>query len=136
MRKDSLIAACGKTCDSPGVDMKGKRTLRVGAIFLLSLLLGCVTRTERIPYYPHARPQDQSILDELRSEFGWKKSTTRSTGTPFYKRAARGVKETVSGWFREEPPSPLDVEKERLRFETERREALRRAYERQENNER
>jgi hypothetical protein len=113
--------------------MKDQRTSPLGAIILLSLLLGCVTRTERIPYYPHAHAQDEGILDELRSEFGWKKSTTRSTREPFYTRAAHGVKETVSGWFREKPPSPLEEKEDRLRFETKRQEALQQLRDQQEN---
>jgi hypothetical protein len=119
--------------------MRIRQLLRLGPVVLLSvwLTVGCVTRTERVAYYPHLRSEDESVFDELRREFGWKKSTTRSTGDPFYKRATREIKETVSGWFHPEPsqPSELEREKERLRFEAERQEALRRVREQQESEE-
>ncbi|MBI3301980.1 MAG: hypothetical protein HYZ72_07885 [Deltaproteobacteria bacterium] len=113
--------------------MTTKRTL---AVLLLSVLLdaSCVTRTERVPYYPYAPREDESVLEELRRELGWQKARSGAPGEPFYKRAARGVKETVSGWFRQEetPMSAQEVEEARRRFEQERQEAFRRLRERQE----
>jgi len=106
---------------------------RIWAVLLLSLLLnaGCVTRTERVPYRPHASPKDESVLEELRRELGWQ---TAPSDAPFYKRAARGIKGTVAGWFHQEeiPASTQEVEESRRQFEQAQQEALRRLRERQE----
>jgi len=106
------------------------------AVFLLNALLGssCVTRTERVPYRPYAQHEDEGVLEELQRELGWH---TSKPGEPFYKRAAQGVKETVSGWFHQEetPASPKteeELEQSRHQFEEERQEAFRRLRERQE----
>jgi hypothetical protein len=102
---------------------------------MLSVLLaaGCVTQTERVAYYPYASHEDESVLDELRRELGWQKTSRAASGEPFYTRAVRRVKETVSGWFREEPTrmTAEQVEEERYRFEEKRQEALRRLREQQ-----
>lgn len=110
-------------------------TTRIVSILLLSglCLLSCVTQTERLPYRRYAPPpEDESILDELRREFGWQPSPD---GDPFYKQAARGIKNTVSGWLQsnDDPAAMPQEEQERLRqeFEQQRQEALRRLRERQ-----
>jgi hypothetical protein len=94
--------------------------------------LGCVTRTEKLPYHRYAPlPEDESILEELRREFGRQSSPDSD---PFYKRAARGVKETVSGWFHTEKNIPMtkeEREQAHREYEQERQEALRRLRERQ-----
>jgi hypothetical protein len=69
---------------------------------VLVLFLGCVTETERMPSHRYYDPQqDESVLDELKREFGWRKNTQGVTEAP-YTRAARSVKETVGGWFSDE----------------------------------
>ncbi len=111
---------------------------RALAVLLLATLYlsACVTRTERVGYYPHTRPEDESVWDELRREFGWQKTPQPASGEPFYQRAARGVTETVSGWFhKEEAAAPADTQKleeSRRQFEQRRQEAFRRLRERQE----
>jgi hypothetical protein len=74
--------------------------------FVLSfgvLTMGCVTQTERISYHRYYNPpEDESVLDELRREFGWQKPPPWVREEPLYKRAARGVKETVAGWFQKD----------------------------------
>ena len=75
------------------------RVLQLG---VLVFLLGCVTETERMPYRRYYDPsQEESVLDELKREFGWRKNTQGVTEAP-YTRAARSVQETVSGWFSDE----------------------------------
>lgn len=116
-------------------------TLYVSSWVALLMSGGCVTQTERI--YPHERiPADESVWDELRREFGWQNSNTtrrivEPPTEPFYKRAAQGVKETVSGWFREDPVAAPDgeLEADRRRFEQKRAEALRQLREQQEEEE-
>ncbi len=98
-------------------------------------LSSCVTRTERLPYRRYAPPpENESILDELRREFGWQPSSD-GQGAPFYKRAAQGITSTVSGWLRSDdaPAAMTQEEREHLRqeFEQQRQEALRRLRERQ-----
>lgn len=88
--------------------MKTNRQWNV--ILLLGVVtMGCVTQTERIPYHRYYDPpENESVLDELRREFGWQKPPPWVHEEPLYKRAARGVKETVTGWFqRDEPTGPL-----------------------------
>lgn len=117
----------------------GKNTLRLFILLLMgnTLLVGCVTQTERI--YPHERiPEDESVWDEVRREFGWRKNeaapVTPEPAEPFYKRAARSVKETISGWLRDDPPqlSTDEIAVDRRRFERKRQEALQRLREQQE----
>lgn len=98
---------------------------------------GCVTQTERI--YPYERlPKDESVWEELRREFGWQKNDTTPQSTeptePFYKRAAHGIAETVSGWFSEEDNrlSEQEIAADRRRFNRKREEALQRLREQQE----
>src|SRR6266498_1562023 len=85
---------------------------RVLAVLLLAGLCSsaCVTQTERVGYYPHTRPQDESVWDEVRREFGWKKTPSSVATEPFYRRATRGVTETISGWFHEENTSPASTQ--------------------------
>jgi hypothetical protein len=98
---------------------------------------GCVTRTERI--YPYERiPKDESVWEELRREFGWQKHDTAHRATestePFYKRAARGMAETMSGWFSDNDDrlSEQEIAADRQRFNRKREEALQRLREQQE----
>lgn len=102
-------------------------------LVLLVCLGGCVTQTERLPYRRYAPPpQDESILDEVRREFGWHPSPS---GDRFYTRAVRGITQTLSGWFRseEDPDAAAHATQERLRqqFEEERQQALQRLRARQ-----
>ena len=127
--------------------MTCQRTLLVLLLAVLCIS-ACVTQTERVGYYPHTRPEDEGVWDELRREFGWQKTPQHVSGEPFYQRAARGVTETVSGWFhKEEAPAPADTQKledlhrpsedaqkleeSRRQFEQERQEAFRRLREQQ-----
>ena len=65
-----------------------------------TLTASCVTQTERIPYHRYYDPpENESVFDELRREFGWQKPPPWVHEEPLYKQAARGVKETVTGWF-------------------------------------
>jgi hypothetical protein len=76
------------------------------ASLLIVLTVGCVTQTERISYHRYYDPpENESVLDELRREFGWQKPPPWVKEEPFYTRAARGVKETVTGWFRNDEPT-------------------------------
>jgi hypothetical protein len=109
---------------------------RLLTVLLLSVCFGsgCVTQTETLPYRRYVPPpQEESILEELRREFGWQPSPHRD---PFYTRAARNVKETVSGWFteQEDPQARRKKEQERVRrqFEQQQQEAFRRLRESQE----
>ncbi len=109
-----------------------KRLLTV-LLFSLFFGFGCVTQTEKLPYRRYTPPpQDESILEELRREFGWQPSTHHD---PFYNRAARSVKRTVSGWFtqQEDPQVSLKEKQEQTRrqFEQEQQEAFRRLHESQ-----
>lgn len=99
------------------------------------LLLGCVTETERMPYRQYYGPyqKEESVLDELKREFGWRKNTRGIVEAP-YTRAARSVKESVSEWFSDEEmegrtpegqPSLRQLKQEQL-------EAIRRSQELQE----
>jgi hypothetical protein len=96
-------------------------------IYLVSFV-GCVTRTERISPYEQA-PKDESVWEELRREFGGddpRATSNEPTPEPFYTRAARSVKETVSGWFHEDATelSAQDIAADRRRFERKRAQAL------------
>jgi hypothetical protein len=117
----------------------GRNILQLVVILLIgnTLLAGCVTQTERI--YPRERiPENESVWDEVRREFGWLKNEaapiTAQPAEPFYKRAARGVKETVSGWFRDDSVklSADEIAANRRRFERRRAEALQQLREQQE----
>jgi hypothetical protein len=106
-------------------------------ILCVTLESGCVTQTERI--YPYERaPKDESVWEELRREFGWQKRDTahRSAEStePFYKRAAQGMAETVSGWFsnNDDRLSEQEIAADRRRFNSKREEALQRLREQQE----
>jgi hypothetical protein len=114
---------------------------RALAVLLLATLCisACVTRTERVGYYPHTRSEDEGVWDELRREFGWQKKPQTGSGEPFYTRATRGVKATVSGWFHKEDDTRSDAQKDAQKleeshrqFEQERQEAFRRLREQQE----
>src|SRR5262245_56260356 len=85
----------------------------ISAVLLLAALCfpACVTQTERVGYYPHTRQEDQSVWDEVRREFGWKKPPPRLTGDPSSQRASRGVRATISGWFHGEDASPAGAQK-------------------------
>ena len=73
---------------------------------------GCVTQTERLPYHRGQLPEEEGVLDELKRELGWHASDEgsfyrRANEEPFYKRAARSVKKTVSGWLKDDDePQP------------------------------
>jgi hypothetical protein len=72
------------------------RVLQLGVLVFLP---GCVTQTEIRPYQSYNDPYyDESVLDELKREFGWRKNKWGVMEAP-YTRAARSVKETVSEWF-------------------------------------
>ena len=86
------------------VHMVGCHTMNIakGCVFLLlgvSLCLGCVSHTERLPYRPHLTQQDEGVWAEVKREFGWQPS--RQTSKPkkgqasFYARMVR----SVTGWF-------------------------------------
>ena len=99
---------------------------------VLVSLLGCVTETERVPYRYYDPYQDESVLDELKREFGWRKNAQGKIEAP-YTRAARSVKETVSGWFSDEETTAGTPEQKSFRkLKREQAEAIRRAQERQE----
>lgn len=101
---------------------------------MLVSLLGCVTETERMPYHRYYDlQQEESVLDELKREFGWRKNTQGKTEAP-YTRAARSIKETVSGWFSDEETTAGTPEwqKSFRQLKQEQKEAIRRSQERQE----
>lgn len=107
------------------------------ALLWVAFIAGCVTQTERI--YPYERiPQDESVWEELRREFGWQKRNTthRSTEStePFYKSAAQGIAGTVSGWFstKEDHLSEQEIAEDRQRFNRRREEAFQRLRAQQE----
>lgn len=124
-----------------------RRRLLTVLLLVVGCTSACVTQTERVGYYPHTRPEDEGVWDELRREFGWQKKPQTVSGEPFYQRAARGVTETVSGWFHKEDTAPTgtqkleelhhqseDVQKleeSRRQFELKRQEALRHLREQQ-----
>ena len=97
------------------VHVVGCHTMDVakGCVFLLlgvSLSLGCVSHTERLPYRPHLTQQDEGVWAEVKREFGWRPS--RKTDKPkkgpvsFYARMVQGVK----GWFTDnERPAGPDI---------------------------
>lgn len=99
------------------------------------LLLGCVTETERMPYRQYYGPyqKEESVLDELKREFGWRKNKSGVVEAP-YTRAARSVKETVSEWFSDEergdriPEGQLSLRQ----LKQEQMDAIRRSQEQQE----
>ena len=71
------------------------------SLLLVVMAVGCVTQTDRMPYHRYYDPpEDESVMDELRREFGWQKPPPWGHEEPLYKQAARGVKETVTGWFK------------------------------------
>ncbi len=77
-------------------------TIAKGCIFLLlgvSLSLGCVSHTERVPYRPHLMPQDEGLWTEVKREFGW--PAARKTNKPKkgpVSLSARMVRR-VKDWF-------------------------------------
>jgi len=100
------------------------------------LASGCVTRFER--FSPHERiPKDESVWDELRREFGWKKQEkiykSTESSEPFYKKTIQGVATTVSGWFSDDDKrlSEEEIAANRLRFDRKRAEALQKLREQQ-----
>jgi len=106
---------------------------RIIQLGVLIFLLGCVTETQRVPYRYYDPHQDESVLDELKREFGWRKNAQGKTEAP-YTRAARSVKETVSGWFSDEDTAAGNSEwqKSFRQFNQAQKEAIRRSQERQE----
>ncbi len=88
---------------------------------------GCVTQTERVAYRPYVPPpKDESVWEEIQREFGWEQS---SSGEPFYKGTARGIQETVSGWFSEEEDTSgkgYDWDEARRQYEIRRQHAIQR----------
>ncbi len=71
-------------------------------IFLLlsvSLCLGCVSHTERVPYRPHLTQQDEGVWAEVKREFGWQAS--RKTNKPKKRQASLYTRmvRSVTGWF-------------------------------------
>src|SRR5438093_1649614 len=91
--------------------MARQRTFVV-LLLIAPCLSACVARTERVAYYRHLQPEEESVWDELRHEFGWQKTPQNNLpGEPFYQRAARSVTKTFSGWFREKDVAPVDGQK-------------------------
>ena len=114
--------------------MQHQRLWRVLQLGVLILLLGCLTETERMPYRRYYDPQqDESVLDELKREFGWRKNTQGVTEAP-YTRAARSVKETVGSWFSDEETSKGNPgwQKSLQQLKQAQTEAIRRSQEQQE----
>ncbi len=123
------------------------RRILTGVLLAVLCLSACVTQTERVGYYPHARPEEESVWGELRREFGWQKKPQTVSDEPFYQRATRGVMKTISGWFHKEDTAPADaqrreephnqsedtrrLEESRRQFELKRQEALRHLREQQ-----
>lgn len=88
----------------------------------MSLQVGCVTQTERIHHHRYYDPpENESVLDEIKREFGWQKPPPWITEEPLYKRAARGVKDALTGWL------PKDESKTALTGEFQSVEEFRRA---------
>ena len=81
---------------------------KVILLLLIVSTTGCVTQTEQVSYHRYYDPpENESVLDELRREFGWQKPPPWVHEEPLYKRAARGVKETVTGWFQPNAPTAV-----------------------------
>ncbi len=84
-----------------------------GCVFLLlgvSLSLGCVSHTERLPYRPHLTQQDEGVWAEVKREFGWqstrKTKKAKKEQESLYSKMTRSVK----GWFGDdEQPIGLNV---------------------------
>ncbi len=97
------------------------------SLFLIQFGTGCVTQTERVANRPYAAyPKDETVWEEVQREFGWEES---SSGEPFYKSTARGIKETVSGWFEEEEDTSgkgYDWNDARRQYEIRRQHAIQR----------
>ena len=89
-----------------------------------------------MPYYRYSNPpRDESVLDELRREFGWQKTPGGTNQEPFYKRAIQGVKDSVSGWFRKDEGTSLGTpegQQSFKQFKQEQEETIHRLQERQE----
>jgi hypothetical protein len=70
-------------------------------------LSGCVTQTEQVS--PYEQTKNESAWEEIQREFGWQsKSPPLPPGQepePFYRRATRGIKDTIAGWFADEDQS-------------------------------
>lgn len=127
------------------VSVPGLMTRQRILVLLLLIVLclsACVTQTERVAYNPYAQPEDESVWDELRHEFGWQKTPRNNTsGEPFYQRAAHGVSKTIAGWVHKKDLAPVDdqkqsedagkLEESRRQFEQKRQEAFRRLHEQQ-----
>jgi hypothetical protein len=87
-----------------------------------------------MPYHRYySPPEEESVLDELKREFGWRKNAQGKTEAP-YTRAARSVKETVSGWFSDEDTAKgiPEWQKSFRQFKQDQEDAIRRSQERQE----
>jgi hypothetical protein len=88
-----------------------------------------------MPYRRYYDPQqDETVLDELKREFGWRKNTQGKMEAP-YTRAARSVKETVSDWFSDDEEAvsgTAEWQKSFRQLKKEQLEAIRRSQERQE----
>lgn len=104
------------------------RTLQLaGLVFLPS----CVTHTESIPYRGYDPHRDESALDELKREFGWRKNKYGEIEAP-YTRAARSVKETASEWFSDEELGRGSAGESLQQLKQDQEEAIRRLQEMQE----
>ena len=105
-------------------------------LLLFFLGVGCVTTTKKLPDYRYSNPpQDESVLDELRREFGWQKTPFGMNQEPFYTRAARDVKNIVSGWFQHDEGAAMGTPEGQpsfRQFKQEQEETIRRLQERQE----
>ena len=113
--------------------MRRKWIWRILQLGVFISLLGCVTETERVPYRRYYDPQqDESVLDELKREFGWRKNAQGTMEAP-YTRVARSVKETVSSWFSDEGETTgtSEWQKSMRQFKQAQAEAIRRSQERQ-----
>jgi hypothetical protein len=97
---------------------------------------GCVTYTEHV-YPQESIPQDESLWDEIRREFSWRKNETSSSPKESQTSLYQEMKETVSGWFdnHAEQPDTREIEADRRRFERQRQGALRQLQEQQQLNE-
>jgi len=85
-----------------------RRRIFVVLLLIAPCLSACVTRTERVAYNPYLQPEEESVWDELRHEFGWQKTPqNNASGEPFYRRAARSVTKPFSGWFHEKDVAPV-----------------------------
>lgn len=105
------------------------RVLQLGVLVFLP---GCVTETERMPYRRYYDPyHEESVLEELKREFGWRKNNQGVIEAP-YTRAARGVQETVSEWFSDEELAKGTPEQSFHQLNQEQAEAIRRLQERRE----